>query len=198
VRDQQHHAMIWLYPEKQYTLDQIDVIFKRISFALDAHETFFFILQKADFLSAVCANRLLKPIEEPPVGYHFLLLAERGEQILPTIRSRCVSKSFYTKGSAELHPDLFACFTNTKKQSPLNFMKVLQASKINERESVELIDMLLKHWIKKYKNASKKFDSVTQEKTKDIIAILKKHMVLLPMPGSSKLFWKNLFLQMHM
>jgi len=202
VRDHQHHAIIWLYPEKQYTLDQIDVIFKNISFALDTHQNFFFVLQKADFLPAACANRLLKPIEEPPTGYHFLLLAERSEQILPTIRSRCVSKSFYTKESADLHPDLFDCFTNTKKQSPLIFMKLLQASKINERESIELIDMLLKYWIKKYKSVSVKTTSdknaIKKEQIEHIIEILKKHMVLLPMPGSSKLFWKNLFLQIHM
>lgn len=198
VRDQQHHAIIWLYPDKQYTLDQINIIFETISFALDTNNQFFFVLQKADFLPSVCANRLLKPIEEPPPGYHFLLLTERSEQILPTIRSRCVSQSFYTKESAELHPDLFACFTNTKKQSPLDFMKLLQASTINERESVELVDMLLKYWIQKYKNAAKKLDKAAQAKTESIIEIIKQHIEILPMPGSTKLFWKNLFLQIHM
>ncbi len=208
IRDQQHHAIIWLYPEKKYTLDQIDVIFNTISFALENKNHFFFVIQKADFLPAVCANRLLKPIEEPPTGYHFLLLAERSEHILPTIRSRCMSKSFYSNEFTQLHEDLFNCFTSTKKQSPIDFMKLLQTSKINERESVELMDMLLKFWIKKYKNSAKKNATASQEKNATAqsslytaarnVEILKKHILLLPMPGSSKLFWKNLFLQIHM
>lgn len=198
VRNQQYHATIWLYPEKQYTLDQIDTILQTISFALDTHENVFFVIQKADFLPSVCANRLLKSIEEPPTGYFFLLLAERKEQILPTIHSRCITKIFYTKDSAELYPELFACFSSTKKQSPLDFMKLLQASDINERESIELLDLLTKHWIKKYKHAAKKSDVDAQNNIKQIIDVLKKHIIIPPMPGSSKLFWKNLFLHMHM
>ena len=35
------------------------------------------------------ANALLKTLEEPRAGVHFMLLAERPERLLPTIRSRC-------------------------------------------------------------------------------------------------------------
>jgi len=40
------------------------------------------------------ANALLKTLEEPRPGVHFLLLAERPERLLPTIRSRCQSVRF--------------------------------------------------------------------------------------------------------
>ncbi len=37
----------------------------------------------------VCANKLLKMIEEPPVNTVFLLVSEEPEEVLPTIQSRC-------------------------------------------------------------------------------------------------------------
>jgi DNA polymerase-3 subunit delta' len=38
---------------------------------------------------AEAANALLKSLEEPRPGIHFILLAERPDRLLPTIRSRC-------------------------------------------------------------------------------------------------------------
>jgi DNA polymerase-3 subunit delta' len=35
------------------------------------------------------ANAILKTLEEPRVGVHFILLSERPDRLLPTIRSRC-------------------------------------------------------------------------------------------------------------
>src|SRR5579872_7586970 len=84
IREKQHHALMWLHPEKNYTIDQFDDVFSTLSFQLQPDEHFFFIIQKADFLTPACANKSLKPMEEPPRGYHFILLAEHAEQILPT------------------------------------------------------------------------------------------------------------------
>ena len=39
-------------------------------------------------MNAECANKLLKLIEEPPAGTHFLLVSDEPEKILPTILSR--------------------------------------------------------------------------------------------------------------
>src|SRR5205823_1504040 len=35
------------------------------------------------------ANTLLKTLEEPPAGTHFVLVTSRAPSLLPTIRSRC-------------------------------------------------------------------------------------------------------------
>lgn len=40
------------------------------------------------------ANALLKTLEEPKAGVHFILLSERPDRLLPTIRSRCQSVRF--------------------------------------------------------------------------------------------------------
>jgi len=47
------------------------------------------IVDPADALEPSAANALLKSLEEPPAGTHFLLVAHRLGLLLPTIRSRC-------------------------------------------------------------------------------------------------------------
>jgi DNA polymerase III subunit delta' len=52
------------------------------------------VLFGADRLNDVAANRLLKTIEEPPARTHVVLVAERAERLLSTIRSRCQRVDF--------------------------------------------------------------------------------------------------------
>ena len=47
------------------------------------------IIDPADDLEKSAANALLKSLEEPPQGTHFLLVTHRPGRLLPTIRSRC-------------------------------------------------------------------------------------------------------------
>lgn len=196
IKEQQHHAVLWIHPEKQYTLDDISDIFSTIAFALSPDEHFFFILQKADFLTAACANALLKSMEEPPAGYHFILLAERQEQILPTIRSRCIIKSFYVQDTTNISP-LFHFFATFERQNPIEFASALEQSKINERETIELLDALMAHWIKQFKIVLSENNEELLKKTEYMISMFKKAYEMPPMPGSSKIFWKNLFLMVR-
>jgi hypothetical protein len=50
-------------------------------------------------------------------------------------------------------------------------------------------------WAEQHQNALRhnKYDDA--QKIKEILFIINKHTLLLPMPGSDKLFWRNLFLQ---
>jgi len=193
IAQQQHHAVMWLHPEKNYTLEDLKPISQTISFALNKDQQFFFILEKADFLTSVCANSLLKSIEEPPQGYYFILLAERQDAILPTIRSRAVTTSLYTKKyHASDHP-LFDYFSSTNYSDPSQFLKTLDSSKINEKESIELLDSLIIFWADAIKRTT--IQGKETKKYEQVFVLLKKALEQSPMPGSSKLFWKNLFLQ---
>ncbi len=49
-----------------------------------------FIIDFAHTMNANAQNALLKVLEEPPMGVHFILLARSASQLLQTIRSRCV------------------------------------------------------------------------------------------------------------
>jgi DNA polymerase III subunit delta' len=46
-------------------------------------------IQPADALNANAANALLKVLEEPPPGAVLVLVADRPDRLIPTIRSRC-------------------------------------------------------------------------------------------------------------
>jgi DNA polymerase III subunit delta' len=47
----------------------------------------------AEHMNAITANALLKTLEEPPGELKFVLASESAHQLLPTIRSRCLSHS---------------------------------------------------------------------------------------------------------
>src|SRR5439155_12006078 len=53
-----------------------------------------FIVRRAEELSIGAANALLKTLEEPRSGTHFILLTSRGDRLLNTIRSRTLPVRF--------------------------------------------------------------------------------------------------------
>jgi DNA polymerase-3 subunit delta' len=198
IRNQQYYAVTWLSPEKQYSLEQLEVITTTMAFSLDSGVSHFFIIQQADALTPTCSNSLLKSIEEPPPGYHFILLTRRPDDLLLTVRSRCVETRFSHEEDAPEHKNLFAIFCTTASMNPAHFLKELELAKINELESIELLDQLLTHWIKTAHHAIARNDQVAHQQAVSIIGHLKKAILMPPMPGSSNLLWKNLFLQIKM
>ncbi|HTB22365.1 MAG TPA: hypothetical protein VK914_06640 [bacterium] len=61
-----------------------------------------FILDRAEDLTAGAANRLLKPIEEPPDGMTWILVTTQRSVVPATIASRCQSLRFYPLDEASL------------------------------------------------------------------------------------------------
>jgi DNA polymerase-3 subunit delta' len=59
------------------------------------------LVEDAHRLNGASANMLLKTLEEPPPGTHFLLVTHRPEAMLQTIRSRCERIAFQPLGAAE-------------------------------------------------------------------------------------------------
>jgi DNA polymerase-3 subunit delta' len=53
-----------------------------------------FLIRRAEELSTGAANALLKTLEEPRAGTHFVLLTSRGNRLLDTIRSRTLPVRF--------------------------------------------------------------------------------------------------------
>lgn len=183
---QQHPLLLWIKPEKMYTLADIEPLFEIIKFSLDPNRHFFFVLEKADYLSSAVANRLLKIIEEPPAGYHIVLLAQRQEQVITTIRSRCIIQLFDKKQDMVFTQTLVKFFTQIPMPEPLLFLQTLEKTEINETETFEQIDQLFAYW-----------QTAPEENRfkKSMIALLAQALEKPPMPGSTKLFWKNLYLQ---
>lgn len=194
IHQRQHAQLLWIQPEKQYTLEDIQPIFDAVSFARTSQEPFYMVIQRADYLTSACANALLKIVEEPPVGYHFIFLASSSQAIPITLRSRCILDTQSATADTWAHNTaLFKHFAHVHMLPPIDFLHTLDTTEVTERESVAIIDTLLMHWygiIKQGQNTTRYAQAMH---IAGIIEHAAKHP---PMPGSSKLFWKNLFLQL--
>ena len=192
----QHH-FFWLCPEKKYTLEQFEPITQKICFELAPEEQFFFVIEKADFLTPATANSLLKLVEEPPRGYHFIFLAEQLQVMLPTIRSRCHVQHI---GGRTSHPTTSAFLRHftTLSPSPAAFLRDLQSDCPEDHETPLCVDMLLEHWSKEHLSRLRTDHHAETLKTKKLLSLFQEATSRLPMPGSAKLFWRDLFLRKGM
>lgn len=193
VINKQHHLVTWIEPEGQYKIEDIEVIFDKIGFALEDSEQYYFILLHADSLTQSTAASLLKSIEEPPAGYNFILLAQRPDFIPKTIVSRCVVKNFAGNINFSIHP-ILEFFMSDKICNILQINKALDLKPI-DRESHDMVDFLLKYWGNKQKDAILNFDQLKLDRATKIIDALEASLNQFQMPGSAKIFWRNLYLQ---
>ncbi|MCC6137363.1 MAG: AAA family ATPase [Bdellovibrionaceae bacterium] len=95
----------------------------------------FIIIDQAEKLTVQAANALLKSIEEPPEGVHFILITSNLSMLLPTIRSRCQVFSFSgltEKELVSLVPEL------APWQVLWSFGRVSLAQKIVQEEWLDL------------------------------------------------------------
>ncbi len=193
IKSGQHHAIVQICPEAGYKIDDIDIIFEKIQFALDEDKKFFFVLEKVERLSLAVANKLLKALEEPPAGYNFLLMTTNENAVLKTIVSRChlVRLAGHESATPD-HPMLDYFISAHKLQDPFGFMQMQRQNKLTDSESRQLVDSLLLYFSRKVLQAGDTDES--RDFYCKVVRVIKKHMRKPPQSGSSNLFWKNLFL----
>jgi hypothetical protein len=187
-----YHAITWLVPENYYTLKQLDPLFHAISFVLDPGQMHIVIIERADLLTTACANSLLKSLEEPPEGYHFILLAPRTEGILPTILSRCVKQELPSMLSSAHR--LLSYFTTIDISLAPELIKEIEKERIPEHEVAYILDGCMVYWHDELTRCIQQDDIDGMQKAILIRNIVEQAREKMPMPGSSKLFLKNLFL----
>jgi DNA polymerase-3 subunit delta' len=187
IQRHEHQSIMWFSPEtSSYTVEQLDPLFETIRRLLDPNEHMFFIIQHADALNPTCSNKLLKPMEEPPTGYHFILLTENKDILLPTIKSRCIERTIFQNNQQQEKSPLLLVFTQGVT-NPIDFLKILDESNIDEYATKQTIIQL-------YEYCSTQYTKDASQENLSRLKMLEKAIKKLPMPGSSKLFWKNLFL----
>lgn len=192
----QFHKINWFAPEKnQYTKADLEPIFYQTSFALDPQEHHLIILEHADMLTSACANMLLKLLEEPPIGYHFILLAQRIDTILPTIRSRSIITDYGFEQKSQCEHFLHF-FKNPRPGNHIQVMQELEKIKITEYQSRLFVDQLLTYWSDQYIRALKEQNSVALKRSDRMMRICQHALEHPPMPGSNKIFWRNIYLFM--
>lgn len=192
-----HPWISWLEPENSYTLEQIDSVIESVQFLLDSKEKRFFIFTTAHELTSACCNRLLKTIEEPHAGYHFIFISHRPQELLPTLISRCFTQNFKAQNSEHIFHEILQPFINGSLNNPVQFMKLIDKQNIKESSTKEVVDLLFQHFYEKLKESILHSDEISQTKYLNLIIILKKSLLQLPIQGSHKIFWKNLYLAFH-
>ncbi|MBI2344584.1 hypothetical protein HYV10_00740 [Candidatus Dependentiae bacterium] len=199
ISNEQFHQTVWINPQDSYNLDDIDTILEQVRFKLDTKQHKFFIFCKAEELSLACSNRLLKTIEEPNTGYHFIFLATRTESILPTIISRCLKQEFNSDHNISQYQEIIDIFINKKLDNPLYFLKIIDKFEIDTKNSKDIIDQLFSYFHYQLKELllTKEYDSNKLDTYLKLLLIFKKQLNQLPLPGSTKIFWKNLFIEFH-
>ena len=197
VEQKQHPSTLWMQPDGSYSLEQIDEVLDSVRFKLDPTEQRFIIFQDAEELTSNCNNRLLKTIEEPHPGYFFIFLATRTENILPTLQSRCFLKEFDQQSAATNYQEFIQLFLHNRFEKPLEFLKLIDTLEIKERETKEIIDLMIAAFHAQLKNIHSAEPQAKKQmfKVTDKIILLKQALEKLPAPGSAKMFWKNLYLQ---
>lgn len=195
IERKQHHLLLWIAPENTYTLAQLETVMQTIVFALQPDEHFFIVFEHAELFNAACANSLLKSLEEPPAGYHFILLANRTEGILNTVRSRCIVELFASEAYNNEHP-LVAYFTPVVLTAASEFARELDRIKMAERDVQPFLDAVTAYWYKQLRVAYEKNADFESIKAQRILEVLARARAVPVMPGSSKIFLKNLYLSL--
>lgn len=188
IDNQQFYAMRW-FCNDAYNVEDIQDIFDITKLSLQPDEKFIFVIEHAEYLNEYASNKLLKLLEEPPHGYHFLLLTSNAHRILPTIRSRCVIENLYSS-KQQVTNQLVQCFTSALL-APAEFLTYITKLDINEHDTRAYLEEIIHFWLALY----------AQEKTEykeRVISLLQQSFEQLPMSGGSKIFWKNFYLQFNM
>ena len=99
------------------------------------------LIYPAECMNTITANALLKTLEEPPGDVRFTLASEAAHQLLPTIRSRCLSHSMlWPESSAALLWLLFQGISEPAAQT------ALRAAGGRPQDALMLAQAGVTHW----------------------------------------------------
>ncbi|MGB8467493.1 MAG: hypothetical protein WCE21_00660 [Candidatus Babeliales bacterium] len=196
IHAKQHPSLLWICPEKNYTKDQLEPVFKHLTFQADVLNPSYIVLAKADQMNSFCSNSLLKLLEEPPTGYYFILLAEAEHAILSTIKSRCITHQVSTTATPFIHPLFAYCTTKLAPEHLFAAHELIEQDAPTEQITITLFEAVWIYWKQEYEKSVQQYRerALVCEK---MLAILAHKSVQLPMPGSSKLFWRTVILTLH-
>lgn len=192
VSNHAHYRLMWISPESGYKIEDIEPLLQMTKLARGKDDEMVCVLDRAEWLSTAVANRLLALLEEPPVGYHFILLTTNGDAVLPTIVSRCMVHRLAHAEGYETLPPLCQAFSGMMLPDPITFEQIIKGAELDHRISQTYFHQLLAVHIKEL-HEHFEHEKLRTKKTK-IIDTLQAYAHKLPAQGSSELFWKSLYL----
>lgn len=88
-------------PTRQISVDRIRALNDFVAHTAHRGRAKVILISPAEAMHPSASNALLKILEEPPQGTHFLLVSHLADRLLPTIRSRCFQVGFTVPPAAE-------------------------------------------------------------------------------------------------
>ncbi len=185
VEKQLHPQVRWISPEKRfYKKSELEALLAETK--QQQLKPLIFVITNAELLQDQAANSLLKILEEPPHNSIFILTTSNEQQILPTIRSRLTSHELDSENSSRETSPLFDLFTTLPIKSFVELHNLLNKQEIDDIQSLKTLDTLIAYWHQQDKNQ--------EPNAKKMLKILLYFAQKPPMPGSSKLFWRTIYM----
>lgn len=88
-------------PSRQISVDRIRSLNDFVANTAYRGRAKVILISPAEAMHPSASNALLKILEEPPQGTHFLLVSHLADRLLPTIRSRCFQVGFSVPPAAQ-------------------------------------------------------------------------------------------------
>lgn len=88
-------------PSRQISVDRIRALNDFVANTAYRGRAKVILISPAEAMHPSASNALLKILEEPPQGTHFLLVSHLADRLLPTIRSRCFQIGFSVPPAAQ-------------------------------------------------------------------------------------------------
>jgi DNA polymerase-3 subunit delta' len=138
------------------------------------------LIEDAHLMGREAQNALLKSLEEPPQGVIFILISEKPEILLPTIKSRCWQINFSPLNDDILKDVLINNFdvdaSLIQQVIPFSNGSVFDVFRLLDNGFEELLDVainILRYSLAhKYNTAIKLFNKLVDDKTKLVVPII--------------------------
>ncbi len=193
--EQQSYAVTWLTPEKMsYATADVDRILAAVAYMPDAGCKRYFVIEYADCFSLSAANRLLKLLEEPPLGYYFILTTEHLDRILPTIVSRtCVIMCEYVQS---LDDDaIYKALIDYEATSFVAYSALVDKHILHESQAVDRAEAVAVEYMRRaqefFLHDAQALGNRYKNMADAVYQLIKKAP---PMAGGAKLFLRTVFL----
>ncbi len=138
------------------------------------------LIEDAHLMSKEAQNALLKSLEEPPKGVVFILISDKPEILLSTIKSRCWQIQFSSLQDNVLNNILVSNFNIdpilAKQVIPFSNGSVYNVFKLLEYGFDDLLETsinILRYSLgRRYNTAIKLFNNLVEKKTKHVVPIV--------------------------
>jgi len=137
----------FLNPEESLKIKQVRELIQQSSYGSYDGQTQYFVLFNVETASPAAQNALLKIIEEPPPNSRLILTTQNPQQILPTIKSRCLSinltqKTSETKKTDDNLAHALKLITHPQQMKYADAIELAQQYK-DRAEALQLVSGLL-------------------------------------------------------